>query len=358
MFRCTGCRPCTCQSDCSTSGEAALIPELSQNLLLPNPDLPRRMREEIRAKLHVSLHHLVFEVLGQRITPAISEGALHAMVLKGNGFPNAAVFALHASLLNAAQSDDLSDVPELFRILGRMTTRQTGVLADFSITPMGEPHLHPDDIAVLQRAFADDVGLTTTLASPPAGEAERAGRLITESLAALDRAAPVWGEELRLYADQVYLAVARDSDAYLFGGAAVFDAFGGVLLNPLGLRTHAATLMALVHESSHQQMFLFHLNDPVVLNDADAAYVSPLRAEPRPMEGIFHAMWVSARMVLAADTVMASANRPEWAEDLAEHRSRALAALRDCASTVAAHAELTELGAALFASARETIDGF
>jgi len=278
------------------------------------------------------------------------------MILDGSNFPKPVIFALHGSLLNAAVSACTSDVPELYRILNDLRFRDTEETGTINVTPLSEDSMHCDDVFLLKSAFADDLGLMTSLFAPPSPEVDRATALVTEALNALDHAAKDWMEELLLLANQVYFAVAGSKGELLFGGAAVFDAFGAVLMNPLAFRDPPTMLMALIHESSHQQLFLFHLDDPVLHNNASEVYSSPLRVQPRPMEGIFHALWVSARMVLAAEAVLKSPNRPIWAEDLIEHQRRARIAFHDCEQTVAKHAELSDLGLALFESARESID--
>ncbi|AZV78439.1 hypothetical protein EBB79_11475 [Parasedimentitalea marina] len=326
-----------------------------QNYLFPNVTFVAATRHRIRLKLFESLHHLIYDVLATKFSPPVSEQELKGMILGGSNFPKPAIFALHGSLLNAAINAHTSDVPELFRILKDQRLRDTEETGTINVTPLSSNSMHQDEVFLLKSAFADDIGLTTSLMAPPSPEVERATALVSEAINALDLGARPWMEELLLLANQVYFAVAESEGELLFGGAAVFDAFGAVLMNPLAFRDPATVLMALIHESSHQQMFLFHLDDPVLLNDASATFSSPLRAQPRPMEGIFHALWVSARMVLAAETVLKSPSRPTWAQDLLEHQARALEAFRDCEQTVAEHGELSDFGLELFENARETI---
>ncbi len=55
-------------------------------------------------------------------------------------------------------------------------------------------------------------------------------------------------------------------------------------------------MAALLHETAHQLLFGLSLDQPVVENDVEERYASPLRPDPRPMDGIFHATFVCARM--------------------------------------------------------------
>jgi len=327
-----------------------------RNYILPDATFVARSRDGIHLKLIESLHHIIFDVFGANFSPPISEQEFYNRISDRSKFPNPTVFALHGALLNAVLNNDTSDVPDLFRILKDDRFWNHWEPDDFSIKPLSENTMHSDDVFLLKRAFADDVGLTTTLIAPSLQEVEHGTNLVNEAIQVLTQTAPDWMEELLLLAKQIYFAVAESETELRFAGAAVFDAYGAVLMNPLGFRSVAATLMALIHESSHQQMFLYHLDDPILHNDASAAYTSPLRRQPRPMEGIFHALWVSARMVAAAEAILKSPQRPIWAEDLHQQQILAYDAFRDCEQTVAKHAKLSELGQDLFESAQETIN--
>jgi len=327
-----------------------------KNYLLPNPSFIAQSNATVRLKLMQSMQHIIFDVLGTEIEPPISESHLRNLIMDGAQFPDAAVFALHGALLKAVLDHDMSKVPELFRILKDIGARVTNRPDNFRILSLSENSMHRDDVLLLKNVFADDVGLTTDLKGPSASNEEQAKKLVNGALNTLSETAKDWFDEMLLLTNQVYFAVAASKEEVDFGGATVFDAFGSILVNPLGLHDLPTVLMTLIHESSHQQMFLFHLTDPVVLNDATAEFTSPLRRQPRPMEGIFHAMWVSARMVVAAQEVIESPQSPSWSKDLRKHQASALAAFRDCEETVAEHAQLTKLGTELFQNARDTIN--
>lgn len=53
----------------------------------------------------------------------------------------------------------------------------------------------------------------------------------------------------------------------------------------------------IVHETSHLQLEILFAFDKIVLNKVTEKFKSPLRKDPRPMLGIFHATFVLCRMV-------------------------------------------------------------
>lgn len=56
-------------------------------------------------------------------------------------------------------------------------------------------------------------------------------------------------------------------------------------------------LETVVHETSHLHLFVIMAYNILVLNDEGDLYASPLRADKRPMLGVFHSVFVLARMV-------------------------------------------------------------
>ena len=137
-----------------------------------------------------------------------------------------------------------------------------------------------------------------------------------------------------------------------FDGATSFYLWGCIALNlgrrrsPIGLAT------ALAHESGHAVLFGMTMGGPVVSNPDEERYASPLREDPRPMEGIAHATWVLARMHLAVRGMLDSGKL-----DAAQRAEAAQALQRIARDYQAGHgvmaqgARFTEAGSAAFAPA-------
>lgn len=51
-----------------------------------------------------------------------------------------------------------------------------------------------------------------------------------------------------------------------------------------------------IHETSHIHLNCLMATDPIILNLPEERFLSPLRLDPRPMVGVFHAAYVSARI--------------------------------------------------------------
>jgi HEXXH motif-containing protein len=63
---------------------------------------------------------------------------------------------------------------------------------------------------------------------------------------------------------------------------------------------------AIAHESAHSLLFGLCTHEPLVDNDDEPVFASPLRADRRPMDGVYHATFVCARMHLAMTRLLES----------------------------------------------------
>lgn len=65
------------------------------------------------------------------------------------------------------------------------------------------------------------------------------------------------------------------------------------------LKQHQVLVLVdhLVHETSHLFLNTILIHDPLILNDENARYASPIRNDPRPMLGIYHAVFVLSRVI-------------------------------------------------------------
>lgn len=122
----------------------------------------------------------------------------------------------------------------------------------------------------------------------------------SDYLAALDllqRHYPAASTEIGHLLPFVFLAEpgsANPSDG--FGGASTFFCPGAAMVNVARKRNIAQVIEVLVHEASHLLLFAQAGSGGLSQNDPTQTYQSPLRNDPRPMEGIFHAVFVCCRV--------------------------------------------------------------
>ena len=206
------------------------------------------------------------------------------------------------------------------------------------------------------RLFIDDLAFDLR---PVAGAARAAAEArLAAAFDLLMRGAPDVLAEMRVLVRQVVLVeVAVRPDRIAFGGASTFSLWGALAINAdrLGDRLEAA--VSLAHEAAHSLLFGLTLGGRLVENDDDQRYPSPLRQDLRPLEGVAHATFVTARMIHTLRALIASGVLT--ADETALARDRLTTNDDACArglATVLAHARFTPAGAATFEALRGYFD--
>ena len=170
----------------------------------------------------------------------------------------------------------------------------------------------------------------------------------------LDRGFPEMADEVRALLSEIVLAAgSTDPKALTFDGVSAYMLWGAVLLNARGQTNVLDTAQALAHESGHNLLFGYCNSGPLIENEDDELFSSPLRQDPRPMDGVVHATYVTARMhqtvcrLLAADVL--DAEQVEAAgKDVELHRRN----FDSGDAVVKSGAKLTPLGREIMESAR------
>jgi HEXXH motif-containing protein len=130
--------------------------------------------------------------------------------------------------------------------------------------------------------------------------------------------------------------------------------FGAILLNVNGHETVLQMIEALIHESSHNLLFGLCADGPMIDNLESERYDSPLRFDPRPMDGIVHATYVLARMYQGIRRLLDSGclNRAQIEEARAMLAASA-SKYGEGWCTVSRHAQLTPLGERVMQAAHD-----
>lgn len=214
-----------------------------------------------------------------------------------------------------------------------------------SITHFGAPEADQVSLALIEDGMR--------LAPITTEEADAFSRLLEEGFALMQAGLPDLHAELTGIIHEVLLARAPQGDRMEFDGASHYQFWGLLLLNPRHHRTPLAVVEVLAHEASHALLFGMTIEEPLVLNPDDELYPSPLRVDPRPMDGIYHATYVSARMAWAMEQLAASGLLSD------EERAAAMAAARSDRdnharglTVIDAHGRLSDTGARILDSAR------
>ena len=131
-----------------------------------------------------------------------------------------------------------------------------------------------------------------------------------------------------------------------FNGASTFFLWGATLLNANTKRSPVSLIDLVIHESSHVLLFGIAAEGPLLHNSSQERYASPLRPDKRPIDGIFHACFVTTRVHLAMQRLLGSdAIRGDDAKEAAERGIRNGRASLASLELLECHAVPTDLGA-------------
>lgn len=83
-----------------------------------------------------------------------------------------------------------------------------------------------------------------------------------------------------------------------FGSASSPLMFGGIFANTHSPIELVDQVELILHETAHTVLFALTQYESLTEDDGELIYDSPLRDDPRSLEGVFHATWVSARLAL------------------------------------------------------------
>ena len=120
---------------------------------------------------------------------------------------------------------------------------------------------------------------------------------VAEAFSLLDETDAALAAEMRALVVLV-LGSAPVTPEFSFGGVTSLTLWGAVTLNTKAYRAPLQILDGLVHEAAHTLLFGYAAEERLVRNPNSERFASPLRSDLRPMDGIFHATFVCARLYL------------------------------------------------------------
>lgn len=241
-------------------------------------------------------------------------------------------------------------------LFGRFTEFNTGsfsarVVHGLSLTTLRPPFFTDSQVECLIRWLDLEPENSMGLSPLSDEELDIAEDHLKQALDALKILCPDFYEEFRVITRQFVMAKPSGQQKLTFGGASSFALWGALALNLDAHPDWWLYLPRLVHEYSHNMLFGFARHEPLVLNDPEERFRSPLRAAERPIDGIYHAAYVSAREALAMKQALeriGQGNLPEQLVRIEDYCQSTLhdstQAFWDCLSVLHSHARCSDLG--------------
>ena len=314
---------------------------------LPNRERALSLDAGMRGGLADSLEYLAEAARAHMAFDAERLNARIAQMRSGQRF-SPSTFADYYDLVPALATGDPTAANALFAAICEAEPMADGL----HVAAFGHGDLagETDRFARMMKD-AEDEGAPDIL-PPSVGQAEAFAERLSLGLELLDAAAPLVSGEIRAIVSQIVIVRGAPEKEVKLDGGSHYRLWGALFLNADFHPTRLAMAEVLAHEASHSLLFGFCLDEALTKNDDEARYASPLRLDPRPMEGIYHATFVSARMYWAMRALSSSllltpveqADARRRAEEDAVNFRAGLAVLR-------ADAGMTNVGAGLMDAA-------
>jgi hypothetical protein len=270
---------------------------------------PEEIDATVRSRLADSLMHIV-DRAGTRLTVDETRFKNAVSQIRG-GRQDPGVFARYYDLVSLLMANRLASASSMLDDLLDRATRPV----QFEILPYDKQRLGPDYDRFPQLLFAE-FSHVNPMDQPAAPRAVEAISAVQDAIQIISQVDPAICREIESLLVRIYLAqTSAAPNAKRFAGATSFLIWGASFANIDVYRTRWQAAQFLVHEVTHALLLGLNCDDPLIRNSPAESYNSPLRTDPRPMDGIFHATLVCARL--------AAFNRSWLHEGLLEGSDRA-----------------------------------
>lgn len=205
------------------------------------------------------------------------------------------IFARYYDLVFAIQEQDI----ELAARLIDEILEIAGTVCEFSIAPYSKDGLG-DDYERFPRLIFAGFSSVSPMAEPDQALFETHAEKLKQAIEIIREVDPSIDAEINALISKIVVAVNNESNpaARSFGGITSFMTWGAIFINARHYASLDQVVEFLVHEVTHCVLNGLDSEGPLVLNEPSETYPSPLRSDLRPMDGIFHATLVCARLVL------------------------------------------------------------
>ncbi|HHH43858.1 MAG TPA: hypothetical protein ENK49_06955 [Gammaproteobacteria bacterium] len=276
----------------------------SRNRFFPSVDNGLQARAAIHARLHESLAHIFEQCEGHVTIDWSRADMLLLRTTTGERLPPV-LFGHYFRLVQVIENGTMDEVQQAVDTL--LNHASDADVVPMRVRPLVRQEFTVEEEADLRREFVseslhdeqirhlDDNGLASTLDQ------------FNRSLSILRTHAPQTYGEIDALVCEFVPALGHAWEGMEFDGCSSLERWGTVLINAKLPRTDLQLCEAITHESAHNALFAMAPVNFHVENDPDELYKSPLRLDPRPMNGIYHATFVLARMCFAMREVAASA---------------------------------------------------
>jgi HEXXH motif-containing protein len=263
--------------------------------------------------------------------------------------------AIYFETVEALEKDEIAEAEALTAELAALSSLEQPRLAMFA---MSAASLGSTRHGLVSRHFADGYFGRSFLGEPPEQAVSVRMDQVRRALQRMRSAVPeLYAEIKETISEIIFAHGSAGADGYTFDGASSLEYWGAIALNTAVKKTDIQVFEMLAHECGHNILFALSPEEFFVYNTDDERHPSPLREDPRPLDGIYHATFVTARMHyaiarLAEPGDLSSEEGEEAVKLLALYRSHFDAGY----GVLEQHARYTPTGARIMADTKAYMD--
>jgi hypothetical protein len=335
-----------------------------ETFFLPNAQQAKNLRSSMSSLLVESLKELI------PLPSSLDKNKL-IEALESPHYARPLDFAAYFDLLSVSTDQTFHTTTVQTNLAQQYAADSLSRLTHFSPAPSATPatpristlssaFYHPDHIQSLIRWWDMEPNNSPQLTAVSENSLLSASNDIHLALTHLQLAAPEMYQEVITVVSDIVLAQPGKDSRMAFGGISSFCSWGSICLNQVRHAGWTDYYKKIVHECSHLVLFAIARNEPLVLNGPTDTCSSPLRMESRPIDGVFHAAFVSAREALALDACITfleeldeNSKDDSAKESLENHLHSSVLAFWDCCDQLTAHANLSELGERVLSESKQ-----
>ncbi len=261
---------------------------------------------------------------------------------------NPRLHALHSSLVEALKNNDVKEVLSLLPSLSQVLENHP-YASSFGVSTITSEAWEQEVLESLKEQNRNQYGKLPTIDCVDKNGLVKYGSKIAESLLFLKKASPLFYDEFEAYVAEIKLF---NSDRLV--GMTDPRVFGSIYLCIPNTDLSAEVYFCehIIHETSHLHLNTLFAQDCLILNDPNERYAAPIRPDPRPMYGIFHATFVLSRMVRIFHQLVKLLENSSYSKCLAVFQKQFLNGY----ATVTNHAKLTQLGQKIVRSYSDLVE--
>ena len=324
---------------------------------LPDRDRACAIDARMRNELADSLGYLKMQLENQRPDLDIADqlGKLVHVIstLRNNNRVRPAVFGHYYRLVFSILNNEKDLHNRLNNLAASLQIQSELTIRDLSAKGLGDESL----VTLYQQCLDTDENMKFGFISPDPKNSLQKRESVNRALHLMSGILPELYGEIHAIISEIILASApKTPNSPTFDGASSYQLWGALVLNADEDKSEMEIIETLAHEAAHSLLFGLTITEPLAYDD-EQRYHSPFRQDLRPMDGVYHATFVSARIHYAMSRAIKSSllnDSQMW--ECERNLSASRKAFYDGYEVISTAAKLSDTGSVIMQNAWEFME--